>query len=215
MSKVTPSALRGLSVAAGTVGLAAVGAAVAAAPAGAAVPGLSGLGGGGLPLSTNALSAVKGLLSHNPGQIAGVPIAGLPGLSQLSDAMDAAGPGVQAIPGLSSLGFGAPSAETRSRKVDDDHQSAAHAASAAKAAQTAATMPVPAAPGAPAAPAAPGAVPPPAATPQPAASPPAAKGPLSNVTDALPVKSLPVIGGLAGGLPLLGGGGGLGGLPLG
>ncbi|NUP52372.1 MAG: hypothetical protein HOW97_34375 [Catenulispora sp.] len=215
MSKVTPSALRGLSVAAGTVSLAAVGAA-AAGPAVAAtgLPGL-GAGGGGLPLSTNALSAVTTLVAHNPGQIAGVPIASLPGVNQLPQVMADASPGLQYVPGLA--GSVADGPQTRSRATDYSHPSLAHSASHAIAA-----------PWAP--PAAPVAVPPPAVPPMPqmppmpqnppmpqapppATAPPAkADGPLEKVTDALPVKSLPVVGGLAGNLPGLGGLGGLGGL---
>ena len=227
MSKVTPSALRGLSVAAGTVSLAAVGAAVAAGPAAAAsgTPGLPGLGGGGLPLSTNALSAVKGLVAHNPGQIAGVPIAGLPVVNQLPQVMDSASPGLRYVPGFSDFDFGGPAAQTRSRLGEPGHPSLAHTAThpatAAPAVPAApAVAPAPAAPfpAAPMAPAAPAAMPPAAAqAPAPAAAPAPAKpgGPLEGVTDALPVKSLPVVGGLTGnlgglsGLPGLGGLGGL------
>jgi hypothetical protein len=200
MSKVTPSALRGLSVAAGTVGLAAVGAAAAAVPASAAGPAAAGLGGGGLPLSTNALSAAKGLMAHNGGQIAGVPVSGLPVLNQFPELVDFA-PAAQATPGASEADLGAPRAETRSRTADSDHQSAARAA-------TAAVMP--------SVPAAPGGTPAPVAVPAPQTVPPtvAQKSPLAGVTDSLPVKSLPVVGGVAGGLPVLGGGG-LDGLPVG
>jgi hypothetical protein len=213
MSKVTPSALRGLSVAAGTVSLAAVGAAVAAGPAAAA--GLPGLG--GLPLSTNALSAVKGLVVHNPGQIAGMPIAGLPVVNQLPQVMDSAAPGMRYVPGLSNLDLGAPAAQTRSRLGERPQPSLAHTvthpAIAAPAAPAPAIPPMSAAPAAAAAPA-------PSmaaqmmnqAQPQAAAPAPAKSGPLENVTDTLPVKNLPVVGGLAGNL---GGLGGLSGLPVG
>ncbi|MFD0638544.1 hypothetical protein ACFQ9X_50285 [Catenulispora yoronensis] len=203
MSKVTPSALRALSVAAGTVGLAAVGAA-AAAPAGAAA-GLPGLG-SGLPLSTNALSALKGLTAHNGGQIAGVPIAGLPVLAQLPEAMDAAGPGLQNVPGLSGMDFGSPEAQTRSRLAEPGRPSPAHggpgtmlpngsATPSAAAAQTAQIIQAAAAQAAHPAPAA-----------APPAAPPKANGPLDN---------LPVVGGLAGNLPLLGGASPLDSLPVG
>src|SRR2546423_15224861 len=92
MSKVTPSARRRVSVAAGTVGLAAVGAAMCAGQASAAESGLPGLAGGGLPLSPHALAAVKGLAAHNPDQVAGPPLARLPVLGQVPAGLDTAAP---------------------------------------------------------------------------------------------------------------------------
>jgi len=68
MSKVTPSVRRRVSVVAGTAGLAAVGAAVSAGQAAAD---------SGLPLNTNAVPALASLVTQY-GEVAGVPIGGLP-----------------------------------------------------------------------------------------------------------------------------------------
>ncbi|OLE25979.1 MAG: hypothetical protein AUG49_09345 [Catenulispora sp. 13_1_20CM_3_70_7] len=265
MSKVTPSARRRVSVAAGTVGLAAVGAAMCAGQASAAESGLPGLAGGGLPLSTNALAAVKGLTAHNPDQVAGLPLAGLPVLGQVPAVLDTAAPAARTVPGLSGA-VGAPQGaaasaasaalagqslaqrQMRSRATKPGHNggghNAVHPASApakapAAAPATAAPAATPATIRAPAASV--GATP--MTVPVPAAALPApakAGGPLGGVTGALPMqlplsgleqsvplggqltgpggKGLPVVGGLAGGLPLLGSGAGSGspldGLPL-
>ncbi|MBS2538523.1 hypothetical protein KGQ20_37840, partial [Catenulispora sp. NF23] len=106
MSKVTPSALRGLSVAAGTVGLVAVGAAVAAGQASAADSGLPGLDGNGLPVSTNAVPAVVGAVAHNHGTIAGIPLSGLPVVGQMSGMLDSASPTADSLPGLGYADLG-------------------------------------------------------------------------------------------------------------
>ena len=222
MSKVTPSALRGLSVAAGTVGLAAAGAAAMAGQACAAESGRTGLAGGGLPVSTNAVPAVLGAVAHNHGTIAGIPLFSLPVLGQLPGMMEVASPASDALPGL---GYAEPGElpVTRSRTVPGAesaarathvarHAAAAHHLAAPHAAPATTTRP-PAAPAFPAAPA-----PVPAAAPVPNAQ----TGPLDNVTNALhglPIAgqlagsghSLPVVGGLAGGLPLSGLAGGLAG----
>jgi hypothetical protein len=221
MSKVTPSALRGLSVAAGTVGLAAVGAAVAAGQACAAESGPAGLAGGGLPVSTNALPAVVGAMAHNHGTIAGIPLAGLPVLGQLPGMLDNASPASDALPGLGYADLGELPI-TRSRAVPDAESArAAHAAPHAAAPHAAHTAPVTALPAEPVGPAFPPAAAPlqasaPMAAPVPAAPVPNAQtGPLDSVTNALhglPIAgqlaglghSLPVVGGLAGGLPLSG-----------
>lgn len=207
MSKVTPSALRGLSVAAGTVGLAAVGVAVAAGQACAAESGLPGLDGNGLPVSTNAVPAVMGAVAHNQGSIAGIPLRGLPVVGQLSGALNDASPTSDSLPGLGYADLGSLPV-TRSRPVP---------AAAAASTRTAAAPATPAA-ATPAAGAA-GLSPVeqagrPAATATTAGVAPASQtGPLDNVTNALhglpiagqlsgPGHSLPVLGGLSGGLPL-------------
>ena len=209
MSKVSPTA-RQFVVAAGTAGLAAVGAVAGAVSAhGAEYP-------TGLPLSTNAVGALKGLMEHNHGKIAGMPMQDIPVLGQLPSLLGVLP--TDNLPGLSGLGMASPggalSPATRARP---------HTAVPA----TPATVPAEA----------------PRVVPQSAASMPqsaaktGASSPLDGVTgltDMLPMKlplgglekSLP-IGGLKGGLPVLGslpltgslpglgGGGLLGGLPLG
>jgi hypothetical protein len=187
MSKVTPTA-RHSAVAAGTVGLAALGAVAGAVTAhAAAMPaGLPGLP-GGLPLSTNALQAVQDAVAHNHGQIAGMPLQGIPVVGELSQVLNSGGS--LADSPLGALG-GHPG--IRSRPLS----------------QPAVTPAVPAATPA----AAPVAAPPPAvqvpaaqqskAMPTPAAQGSTPEG-LSSLTG-----NLPLIGGLAGG-------GLLGGLPLG
>jgi preprotein translocase subunit SecG len=233
MSKVTPSALRGLSVAAGTVGLAAVGAAAMAGQACAAESGVSGLAGGGLPVSTNAVPAVFGAVAHNHGTIAGIPLSGLPVLSQLPGMMDDASPVSDALPGLGYADLGELPV-TRSRVAEPQRaayvpqHAAVHAAHAIHA-DPATTAPAPAAPAQTPSPAAAPAAPMPQAPAQaptqlpPAQAAAAKAGPLDNVTNALhglpiagqlagPGGSLPVVGGLTGGGSPLGGLGGLGGL---
>ncbi|MEY9934889.1 hypothetical protein ABH926_009560 [Catenulispora sp. GP43] len=208
MSKVTPSALRGLSVAAGTVGLAAVGAAAMAGQADAAVAGPAGLAGGGLPVSSNAVPAVFGAVAHNNGTIAGIPLSHFPVVSQLPGMMSDASPTSDSLPGLGYADLGEVPL-TRSRPVPGEQVAqgertthiARHAAPAPSFPPAAA--PVPQAPAPMAAPAAPAAQAPAAAAPK------AQTGPLDNVTNAL--HGLPVLGGLTGGLPL-GGLPGLGGL---
>ncbi|MEZ0113718.1 pyruvate/2-oxoglutarate dehydrogenase complex dihydrolipoamide acyltransferase (E2) component [Catenulispora sp. EB89] len=233
MSKVTPSALRGLSVAAGTVGLAAVGAAAMAGQASAA-SGVPGLADGGLPVSTNAVPAVFGAVAHNHGTIAGIPLAGLPVLSQLPGIADDASPASDALPGLGYADLGeVPLSRSRLTEPQRAAYVPQHAMRTTHAlhADPAATAPA-AAPAAPAQGPAPAA--PPAAAPMPQAPaqaptqlPPAqaaaAKaGPLDNVTNALhglpiagqlagPGGSLPVVGGLTGGGSPLGGLSGLAG----
>lgn len=220
MSKVTPSALRGLSVAAGTVGLAAVGAAVAAGQACAAESGPS-LAGGGLPVSTNAVPAVFGAFAHNHGTIAGIPLSQLsqlsqlPGVGQLPEMLDNASPASDALPGLGYADLGEVPG-TRSRPVPGAEPQGVRTTHVARHAAPKAA-PKPAAPAPPAS--APAVAPSPhAAAPAAAPVPNAQTGPLDTVTNALhglpiagqlsgPGRSLPVVGGLAGG-PL----GGLGGL---
>lgn len=203
MSKVTPSALRGLSVAAGTVGLAAAGAALTAGQACAAESGPS-LAGGGLPVSTNAVPAVAGAVAHNHGTIAGIPLSGLPFLGQLPGMVDNASPASDALPGLGYADLGEVPL-TRSRAVPGTRPQgvrtthvAQHAAPHAAAPHVA---PAPAAPAySPAKAAAPASqAPAPAAAPVPNAQ----TGPLDSVTNAL--HGLPVVGGLGGGLNGLGG----------
>ena len=223
MSKVTPSALRGLSVAAGTVGLVAVGAAVAAGQASAADSGLPGLDGNGLPVSTNAVPAVVGAVAHNHGTIAGIPLSGLPVVGQMSGMLDSASPTADSLPGLGYADLGELPVG-RSRPMPGraayapQHAAPAHTAPFHTAAPVAA--PAPAIPPAAAPmPQAPAQAPAPAAAPVPNAQ----TGPLDSVTNALhglpiagqlagPGGSLPVIGGLGGGLPLGGLTGGLAGL---
>lgn len=211
MSKVTPSALRGLRVAAGTVGLAAVGAAAAAGQACAAESGPS-LAGGGLPVSTNAVPAVFGALGHNHGMIAGIPLSQLsrlPGLGPLPGMLDSASPASDALPGLGHADLGEVPL-TRSRPVPGAQPQGVRTTHVARHAAPKAA-PAPAAP----APAAPAAVPAAqAAVPAAAPVPNAQTGPLDTVTNALhglpiagqlagPGHSLPVLGGLSGG-PLSG-----------
>lgn len=204
MSKVTPSALRGLSVAAGTVGLAAVGAAAVAGQAAAASSFTPGLG-NGLPVSTNAVPAVLGAVAHNPGTIAGIPLSSLPGLSQLQEGLSEASPTSDALPGLGYASLGALPV-TRSRPVTgDDSANGAYVPkhAAPVSAESAPDAPEPSVP--PAAgtrPQVPGPTPAQAA----AAAKAAQSGPLDNVTNAL--HGLPIAGSLTGNLPL----GGLGGL---
>lgn len=227
MSKVTPSALRGLSVAAGTVGLAAVGAAAMAGQACAAESGVSGLAGGGLPVSTNAVPAVFGAVAHNHGTIAGIPLSGLPVLSQLPGMMDDASPASDALPGLGYADLGELPV-TRSRLAEPQRaayvpqHAAVHATHAIRT-DPATNAPAPAAPAQAQTPAAaPAAAPMPQAPAQaptqlpPAQAAAAKAGPLDNVTNALhglpiagqltgPGGSLPVVGGLTGGGSPLGG----------
>lgn len=212
MSKVTPSALRGLSVAAGTVGLAAAGAAAMAGQACAASSVTSGLAGGGLPVSTNAVPAVLGAVAHNHGTIAGIPISSLPVLSDLQSAMSDAAPAPDALPGLGYADLGELPV-TRSRPVPGAQSGQGayvprHAVPAAAPHAAPAATPAPEAP-APSFPPASGTMPQvPGPTPaQVAAAAKAAQsGPLDNVTNAL--HGLPIAGSLTGNLPL----GGLGGL---
>jgi hypothetical protein len=217
MSKVIPSALRGLSVAAGTVGLAAVGAAVAAGQACAAESGPS-LAGGGLPVSTNAVPAVMGAVAHNHGTIAGIPLSGLPFLGQLPGMMDNASPASDALPGLGYADLGELPV-TRSRPLPGAAPHGVRTTHVAQHAAVAHAAPV-AAP-APAKPAVAPAAQAPVRTVTPA--PAAQNNPLDGVTNALhglpiagqlagPGQSLPVVGGLADGLPLSGLGGLTGGL---
>ena len=214
MSKVTPSALRGLSVAAGTVGLAAAGAAAMAGQACAAESGVAGLAGGGLPVSTNAVPAVLGAVAHNHGTIAGIPLSNLLVVGQLPEMLDNASPASDALPGLGYADLGELPV-TRSRAIPGAEgvrtthvaQHAAPKAAPAPAIPAAtpsfrpAAMPMPQAP-----------APAPAAAPVPNAQ----TGPLDNVASALhglpiagPGHSLPVVGGLMGGMPLNGALGGL------
>ncbi|WP_194907681.1 hypothetical protein [Catenulispora rubra] len=224
MSKVTPSALRGLSVAAGTVGLAAVGAAAMAGQASAA-SGVSGLAGGGLPVSTNAVPAVFGAVAHNHGTIAGIPLSGLPVLSELPGIADDASPASDALPGLGYADLGELPV-TRSRVAEAQRAAYVPQHAAVRTTHTVHADPATSAP-APAAPAqgpaaAPAAAPMPQAPAQaptqlpPAQAAAAKAGPLDNVTNALhglpiagqlagPGGSLPVVGGLTGGGSPLGG----------
>lgn len=196
MSKLTPSALRGLSVAAGTVGLAAVGAAAMAGQASAAI-GTPNLAGNGLPVSTNAVPAVLGAVAHNNGTVAGIPLSGFPVFGQLPGMFADASPTPEALPGLGYADLGElpvrrsrPMPGTEGVRTPYVPQHAAPSAAAAQAAPylPPAAAPMPQAPAAPAAPA-------------------AQTGPLDNVTNAL--HGLPLVGGLAGNLPLAGGLGGL------
>ncbi|MEY9855362.1 pyruvate/2-oxoglutarate dehydrogenase complex dihydrolipoamide acyltransferase (E2) component [Catenulispora sp. GAS73] len=231
MSKVTPSALRGLSVAAGTVGLAAVGAAAMAGQASAA-SGVPGLAGGGLPVSTNAVPALFGAVAHNHGTIAGIPLSGLPVLSDLPGIADDASPASDALPGLGYADLGELPV-TRSRVTEPQRAAYVpqHAMRTTHAihGDAATTAPAPAAPAqGPAPAAAPAAAPMPQAPAQaptqlpPAQAAAAKAGPLDNVTNALhglpiagqlagPGGSLPVVGGLTGGGSPLGGLSGLAG----
>ncbi|MEY9888133.1 hypothetical protein ABIA35_002631 [Catenulispora sp. MAP12-49] len=214
MSKLTPSALRGLSVAAGTVGLAAVGAAAMAGQAAAAESGPAALAGGGLPVSTNAVPAVFGAMAHNQGTIAGIPLSHFPLFGQLPGMMNDASPSPDALPGLGYADLGeVPLGRSRPLPGAQGVQGERTTHIARHAAPVAAMTPAaPAAPAAPVAPAVPAPSFPPAAAPVPQAPAPAAQapkaqtGPLDSVTNAL--HGLPVLGGLAGNLPL-------GGLPLG
>jgi len=211
MSKVTPSALRGLSVAAGTVGLAAVGAAAMAGQASAA-SGMASLADGGLPVSTNAVPAVLGAVAHNHGTIAGIPLSNLPVIGQLPGMVDDASPASDALPGLGYADLGELPV-TRSRPVPgaDGVRSAyvpQHAAPAANAPTAAPAAPVApwvapaptAAVAAPSAPAAPWEAPAPGATPIPNQE----TGAMDSLNNAL--HTLPIAGGLGG---LTGGLGGL------
>ena len=226
MSKVTPTARYG-AVAAGVAGLAALGAVAGSAPAHAADLPLGGaLNGAGLPLSTNALQAVKDMVTHDHGQIAGMPLQGIPVVGSLSSLLGSVPS--QSLPGLGGLDMGHP--QVRSRPVATTPAAAAQTAPTAQTAQTAQTARPAAAMPAPAMPAP--AMPPAQMYPY-AAAPKAAAGPLGSVgglTDKLPLAglgdSLPLGGGghgafgggLLGGLPLAGAasqnGGLLGGLPL-
>jgi hypothetical protein len=217
MSKVTPSALRGLSVAAGTVGLAAVGAAVMAGQASAAGLGAASLAGGGLPVSTNAVPAVLGAVAHNQGTVAGMPLSNLPVIGQLPGMTDDAAPASDALPGLGYADLGELPV-TRSRPVPGSES--ARAPYVARHASPVSGVPAPATPVAPVAPAAPYF--PSANAPAPSGPqiPNAETGPMDTVNNALhqlpiagqltgPGGGLPVVGGLAGGLPLGGLTGGL------
>ncbi|ACU69725.1 putative Fe-S oxidoreductase [Catenulispora acidiphila DSM 44928] len=196
MSKLTPSALRGLSVAAGTVGLAAVGAAAMAGQASAAI-GTPDLAGNGLPVSTNAVPAVLGAVAHNNGAVAGIPLSGFPVLGQLPGMFEDASPTPDALPGLGYADLGElPLRRSRPMPGTEGLRTP--------------YVPQHAAPSAAAAPAAPYFPPAAAPMPQAPAAPAAQTGPLDNVTNAL--HGLPLVGGLAGNLPLAGGLGGLAGL---
>jgi hypothetical protein len=216
MSKVTPSALRGLSVAAGTVGLAAVGAALMAGQASAAELGTAGLAGGGLPVSTNAVPALLGAAAHNRGTVAGMPLSNLPVIGQLPGMAEDASPASDALPGLGYADLGELPV-TRSRPMPGSE--GVRTTYVARHAAPASGVPAPAAPVAPAAPYFPSASPAPASTA--AKIPNAETGPMDTVNNALhqlPIAGqltgagggLPVLGGLTGGLPL---GGLTGGLP--
>ena len=202
MTKVTPTARRS-ALAAGVTAVAALGAVagtVSSAHA-ALAPGL-----GGLPLTTNPLDAVRGLVQHNA-------LKNLPVLGDVSGFFSEST--LAESPSVGAPGAGRP--ETRSRVVTQPAVvtpapaaaagATATAAPAASAPGTSAAAPVSAAPQA-------GATAPQASAPVPAAAPaptgltgmiPGASSlPLSGLESALP------IGGLAGKLPL--GGGLLGGL---
>jgi hypothetical protein len=216
MTKVTPTA-RHRAIAAGTVGLAALGAVAGAVTSAHAadLPGLSG----GLPLSTNALEAVRGLVVHNQGNVAGMPLKGLPVVGEVSQLLAAGGP-AQGSP-LGMLGGLAGHPGARSRVVTQPTTAAPAPAAAVVQAPQAAPM----------------AMPQQVQQVQPFQQAPKAMQsspldsvsgltgglPLDGLASALPIggqltgpgKGLPLVGGLAGGLPLAGGAASLlGGLPL-
>lgn len=107
MSKVTPTA-RHSAIAAGTVGLAAFGAVTGVVSAHAAeAP-------GGLPLSTNAVSAFKNMIVQNHGAVGGIPIQGIPIVGTLPPMLTGALPTDQ-LPLLGGVEMAGTSPHMRSR----------------------------------------------------------------------------------------------------